>query len=113
MSGCLLTSDAGGREVLTVNVNQINQDLIRQVNTVLSQHTSDIGQPSATPLPTPCYGTGGPSSQAATSIGVGSTSHHNFGGHQSQGSIGPSTVPISGGGSGLNPISLPSLSSRR
>lgn len=35
MTGCL-TSE-GGREVLTVNVNQINQDLIRQVNTVLSQ----------------------------------------------------------------------------
>ena len=32
----------GGREVLTVNVNQINQDLIRQVSTVLSQHGGDI-----------------------------------------------------------------------
>ena len=127
MSGCLLTSDAVGREVLTVNVNQINQDLIRQVNTVLSQHTSDIGQPNppassaaaaATPMAGATTSYGGPSSQPSIGIGVGSSSQ-NFGGHQSQGSIGPNAIGGSGGGgggstnAGLAPISLPSLSSRR
>ena len=132
MSGCLLTSDAGGREVLTVNVNQINQDLIRQVNTVLSQHTSDMGgggagtQPSssssaaaATPLLNNTTSYGGPT---AASSGGGPSNHqsgivsssHLFGGHVSQGSIGP-TPPSAGCSNsvGLAPISMPSLSSRR
>jgi hypothetical protein len=42
------------REVLTVNVNQINQDLIRQVSSVLSHHDiHHLLQPStSTNLPT-------------------------------------------------------------
>ncbi|XP_059086057.1 ventricular zone-expressed PH domain-containing protein 1-like [Tigriopus californicus] len=36
--GTALTSSSDGRDILTVNVNQINADLMRQVSTVLSQH---------------------------------------------------------------------------
>ena len=37
-SGSMSMDPNSGREVLTVNVNQINQDLIRQVSSVLSHH---------------------------------------------------------------------------
>ena len=42
--GILGLSSSSGREILTVNVNQINADLLRQASTVLSQHGEDINE---------------------------------------------------------------------
>ncbi len=54
MSG--VTALADGREVLTVNVDQINADLLRQASTVLSQHGGDlVDLPPVAPPPTSSY----------------------------------------------------------
>ena len=92
---------SGGREVLTVNVNQINQDLIRQVSTVLSQHGGDIN------------GLLPPSSSTGASY-----SHITASAQPYSASAGPpgSGGPLLGSGSAAAaaaPLSLPSQASRR
>ena len=96
---------SGGREVLTVNVNQINQDLIRQVSTVLSQHGGDING-----LLPPSSSTGASYSHIAASAQVTGVAY--------PGNTGPAGGggPLMGSGSAAAaaaPLSLPSQASRR
>lgn len=51
----MLSSAFDGREVLTVNVNQINADLQRQASTVLSQHHDITELPPLAPQPTSSF----------------------------------------------------------
>ena len=96
---------SGGREVLTVNVNQINQDLIRQVSTVLSQHGGDING-----LLPPSSSTGASYSHIAASAQVAGGAYSSGAGPPGGG------VPLMGSGSAAAaaaPLSLPSQASRR
>lgn len=87
--GTALTSSSDGRDILTVNVNQINADLMRQVSTVLSQH-QDI-------------------TNGLPKVNTSSYTHL-----ASQGLPAPSTHPHSLSSAVANaPFSLPNNSSRR
>ena len=102
-------SVSNNREILTVNVDQINADLARQASTVLSQH---ISQDLINSLPPQQHQGVHTSSYTHLSGGGGgppiNAPHH--------ASLLPSSVNPGGGvvsSSGNPPLSLPSHSSRR
>ncbi len=90
-----------GRGVVTVNVNQINQDLIRQVSSVLSQHGGDI---NGLPLPA---ATGGP--QLPNPAGDRLSHPHISGPAERHGPF----LGNSAAAAASAPFSLPSQASRR
>ena len=115
----------GGKEVLTVNVNQINADLIRQVSSVLSHH--DIHGISSSTNHQQQYPPSISQSHPSTSISVpapasastmGSSSNYGqptavSGGATGSTSVAPLLLINPSASSNQAPFSLPSNTSRR
>ena len=125
---CFIFFVIGGKEVLTVNVNQINADLIRQVSSVLSHH--DIhGISSSTNHQQQQYPPSISQSHPSTSIsipappnvsitGLGSSSNYgqpiaSGGGATGSSSVAPLLLINPSASSNQAPFSLPSNTSRR
>ena len=127
----IILSFTGGKEVLTVNVNQINADLIRQVSSVLSHHdihgitnssnqhhlqqfSSSISQ--SHPTTSISVSTSSNTSSVPTATSISSSYIHptaTAGGLGASASIASSLLINSNSASHQAPFSLPPTTSRR